>query len=402
MSRDTTEVFTRSQNSLNQSPTTTSSLFNGHYNTTQEHFDIQRSQLLHSTSLLFSQAGLSTQQQQQQQSKSYTYYSPVPLDHIPSPNCSSYPLPTPPLTAPIHPLKSVINNLVYCVIMFQIFFSRSYFFPTVVSPQLTKPDDLKTLNTNNELCHNHETLATALLQLQDPVIKTSTAGTGIPSSINSYSAVPYSVQSPWRPSWPYLPIMQHEYRGNPCHICGKTYARLSTLRSHLKSHTGEKPYQCSICQKSFTQAANLTAHLRTHSGEKPFKCPVCHRGFSQSSSVTTHMRTHSGDRPYKCNVCSKGFADSSTLTKHYRTHTGEKPYQCKVCEARFSQSGNLNRHMRTHQQHFGIQQMQDPVSAMDVGGVSVGISIGEYSGGMNSTDLSKLEMVVLSEGRVSI
>lgn len=160
----------------------------------------------------------------------------------------------------------------------------------------------------------------------------------------------------FHPNYPYIPLNPHEFLGGSysCHICGKAYARLSTLRSHLKSHNGEKPYQCSICHKSFTQATNLTAHLRTHSGEKPFTCPVCHRGFSQSSSVTTHMRTHSGDRPYKCNVCNKGFADSSTLTKHYRTHTGEKPYQCKICEARFSQSGNLNRHMRTHR-HFPIE-----------------------------------------------
>lgn len=157
------------------------------------------------------------------------------------------------------------------------------------------------------------------------------------------------------PSYPYLPFTAHELYGGTysCHICGKTYVRPATLRSHMKSHSGEKPYQCSICHKSFSQATNLTAHLRTHSGEKPFTCRVCHRGFSQSSSVTTHMRTHSGDRPYKCNVCNKGFADSSTLTKHYRTHTGEKPYQCKICEARFSQSGNLNRHMRTHR-HYPV------------------------------------------------
>ena len=59
--------------------------------------------------------------------------------------------------------------------------------------------------------------------------------------------------------------------------------------------------------------------------------------------------------------------------------------------------------MRTHQQHFGMQQLQDPGVPMDVGGVSVGVSIGEYSSGdISAPDLSKLEMVVLSEGRVSI
>ncbi|GAA29073.2 protein glass [Clonorchis sinensis] len=141
--------------------------------------------------------------------------------------------------------------------------------------------------------------------------------------------------------------MEKQYT-HKCFLCSRVYTRPSTLKTHLRTHTGLRPYRCVYCAKRFSQLANLTAHLRTHSGERPFHCPVCQKRFSQSSSVTTHLRTHSGERPYACNFCSKAFADSSTLTKHIRVHSGEKPYRCELCKVGFSQSGNLKRHVRVH------------------------------------------------------
>lgn len=54
---------------------------------------------------------------------------------------------------------------------------------------------------------------------------------------------------------------------NQCRICGRHYARPSTLKTHLRTHTNERPYKCSVCCKTFSQAANLTAHQRVHTGK---------------------------------------------------------------------------------------------------------------------------------------
>ncbi|XP_041801725.1 zinc finger protein 341 isoform X2 [Chelmon rostratus] len=50
--------------------------------------------------------------------------------------------------------------------------------------------------------------------------------------------------------------------------------------------------KCNFCDKIFAKNFDLQQHIRSHTGEKPFQCIVCGRAFAQKSNVKKHMQTH--------------------------------------------------------------------------------------------------------------
>ncbi|XP_016402074.1 zinc finger protein GLI1 [Sinocyclocheilus rhinocerous] len=98
--------------------------------------------------------------------------------------------------------------------------------------------------------------------------------------------------------------------------CNKAYSRLENLKTHLRSHTGEKPYVCEHegCNKAFSNASDRAKHQnRTHSNEKPYVCkiPGCTKRYTDPSSLRKHVKTVHGPEAH--------------ITKKHRGDTGPRP-----------------------------------------------------------------------------